>query len=148
MTNTMQKFVIGITLIVSFVFCIYPLYRDSISYHSCDTDYYGEVSLAVTYSPNPGDKVSSPIKVFGCSRSFESVIHYKLVARDGTILAEGGELSGGGVDGPEIFSLEISYDKTQINRALNPALLIIEEDDPSGGEGFTPTKTVTPLLLQ
>lgn len=148
MANKIQILAIVLLSLISISSIMYSLFYDSISFKSCDTDYYGESSLAVTYSPKPGDKVSSPIKVSGCSRSFESVIHYKLVARDGTVLAEGGELSGGGVNGPGLFSLEIKYDKTEVNRALNPALLTIEEDDPSDGEGFSPTRTVTPLLLQ
>src|SRR5680860_637926 len=91
----------------------------------------------------PVARVESGFGVEGCSRSFESNVQWKLIARDGAVLASG-NTQGGGVDGPAAFSFTIPYavDAQQIGH------LEVSAEDPSDGEGFPPGRTVLPLVLK
>jgi hypothetical protein len=87
--------------------------------------------------------VESGFNVTGCSRTFESNVQWKLLARDGSVLASG-HTTGGGVDGPGAFSFTIPY---TVNVQQLGHLEVFEEDA-SDGEGFPPGRTVIPLILK
>lgn len=94
-------------------------------------------------SPHSGERVSSGFTVSGCSRTFESNVVWRLLARDGSELAKG-HTSGGGVDGPGTFSFGITY--TVAERQIGH--LEVYEEDASDGEGHPPGRNVIPLVLQ
>lgn len=104
---------------------------------------FNEAAFVIATAPQPGERVESGFEVKGCSRSFESNVQWKLIARDGSILASG-NASGGGVDGPGPFSFTIPYNVAvqQIGH------LEVFEEDASDGEGFPPSRTVVPLVLK
>lgn len=112
---------------------------------NCDNEdgALSDVSFVIATAPRPGDRVESGFAVAGCSRTFESTVNWKLKARNGTELASG-HTQGGGVDGPGPFSFTVDYKADQ--RQLGH--LEIFEEDASGGEGFTPGRTVLPLILK
>ena len=99
-------------------------------------------SFVIATEPVAGDRVSSGFGVAGCSRTFESTVVYRLLARDGSVLAEG-TTQGGGVDGPGDFAFTISF--TVAERQIGH--LEVFEEDASDGEGFPPGRTVLPLIL-
>ncbi|WP_425283386.1 Gmad2 immunoglobulin-like domain-containing protein, partial [Methyloceanibacter marginalis] len=76
--------------------------------------------------PEAGERVESGFEVAGCSHSFESNVQWKLLARDGAVLASG-NTQGGGVDGPGDFAFTVPYsvDARQIGH------LEVFADDPS-----------------
>ncbi len=86
--------------------------------------------------------MSSGFAVSGCSRTFESNVNYRLLARDGSVLAQG-NTTGGGVDGFGPFSFNVTYNaaEQQIGH------LEVFEEDASDGEGNPPGRTVLPLVL-
>lgn len=104
---------------------------------------FNEAAFVIATAPKPGERVESGFDVTGCSRSFESNVQWKLIGRDGSILASG-NTSGGGVDGPGPFSFTIPYNVTvqQIGH------LEVFDEDASDGEGFPPGRTVVPLVLK
>lgn len=104
---------------------------------------FNDAAFVIATGPKPGERVESGFQVTGCSRSFESNVPWKLLARDGSVLASG-HTSGGGVDGPGAFSFTIPYTVTvqQIGH------LEVFDEDPSDGEGFPPGRTVIPLVLK
>ena len=63
-------------------------------------------------TPSAGDRVESGFEVKGCSRTFESNVNWRLVARNGTELARG-NTQGGGVDGPGPFAFTVTYTADQ-----------------------------------
>ena len=97
----------------------------------------------IVTSPASGHRVHSGFTVTGCSRTFESNVPWRLVARDGTEL-ESGFTTGGGVDGWETFSFSVDYsiDEQQVGH------LEVSEEDASDGEGFPPVRNIVPLVLQ
>lgn len=99
-------------------------------------------SFVVVTSPAAGARVSSPLDVHGCSRTFESNVVWELRARDGSALGSG-HTSGGGVSGAAsfAFSAEFRVDRAQLGH------LEVFEPDASDGEGFPPGRTLIPLLL-
>jgi hypothetical protein len=93
-------------------------------------------------APDPGERVESGFAVEGCSRTFESAVNWRLLARDGSVLNQG-FTSGGGVDGPGAFAFAVPFTVTE--RQIGH--LEVFEEDVSGGEGFPPGRTVLPLVL-
>ncbi len=93
-------------------------------------------------SPAPGATVAPPFEVAGCSRTFESNVTWRLLARDGSVVAEG-LTSGGGVDGPGPFRFVVDV----VGGA--EGLHHLEVDEPKiSDEGFPPGRTVLPLVLK
>ena len=111
---------------------------------ACDNDdgAFNEASFVIATAPEAGERVESGFAVSGCSRSFESSVQWRLIARDGSVLASG-NAQGGGVDGPGAFSFTVPYsvDAKQIGH------LEVFDEDVSDGEGFPPGRTVVPLVL-
>ncbi len=99
-------------------------------------------SFVVVTQPLAGARVSSPVEVRGCSRTFESNVVWELRARDGRVLASG-HTSGGGVDGAGAFAFSAGF--TVADAQLGH--LEVFEPDVSDGEGFPGGRTVTPLVL-
>ena len=108
---------------------------------ACD-DSLPEAALVVVTSPASGEEVASGFAVTGCSRTFESNVQWRLLARDGEVLASGHAM-GGGVDGPAPFAFTVDYQASE--RQL--AHLEVFEEDVSGGEGFPPPRAVVPLVI-
>ena len=102
-----------------------------------------DAAFVITTTPSAGDRVESGFEVKGCSRTFESNVNWRLVARNGTELARG-NTQGGGVDGPGPFTFTVTYtaDQPQVGH------LEVFEEDASDGEGFPPGRTILPLILK
>jgi hypothetical protein len=101
-----------------------------------------EAAFVLATAPAPGARVASGFQIRGCSRSFESTVLWRLLARDGTELAAG-VTQGGGVDGPGPFSASVAF--TVAERQVGH--LEVYAEDVSDGEGFPPGRTVLPLVL-
>jgi hypothetical protein len=99
-------------------------------------------AFVLVTEPAPGARASSPLRVRGCSRTFESNVVWELRARDGGVLASG-HTTGGGVDGagPFAFAVEFATPQPQLGH------LEVYEVDASDGEGFPPGRAVIPLVL-
>jgi hypothetical protein len=99
-------------------------------------------SFVVVVEPTAGQRTSSPLRVLGCSRTFESNVVWEVRARDGRILASG-FTSGGGVSGAATFSFSAVFTVSE------PELghLEVFEADESEGEGFPPGRSVIPIVL-
>jgi len=108
-----------------------------------DDGAFNEAAFVIATEPEAGERVASGFEVEGCSRTFESNVNWKLLGRDGSVLASG-NTQGGGVDGPGTFSFTVpfSVEEAQIGH------LEVFEEDVSGGEGFPPGRTVLPLVLK
>lgn len=94
-------------------------------------------------APTSGSRVSPGFTVSGCSRSFESNVPWQLLDAEGTVLARGATM-GGGVDGAGPFTFTVSYSVP----ARQIGVLVVQEDDPSGGEGRPPKDNRIPVVLQ
>lgn len=101
-----------------------------------------DAAFVLATVPDAGARVSSGFAVSGCSRTFESNVNYRLLARDGSVLAQG-NTTGGGVDGFGAFGFTVAY--TIAERQIGH--LEVFEEDVSDGEGFPPGRTVLPLVL-
>ena len=99
-------------------------------------------SFVVVVEPVAGQRVSSPLRVRGCSRTFESNVVWELHARDGRVLTSG-HTSGGGVSGSLDFSFSAAF---TISKSEVGHLMVFERDE-SNGEGFPTGRTVIPLVL-
>ena len=99
-------------------------------------------SFVLVTGPTAGARVSSPLEVEGCSRTFESNVVWELRARDGRTLASG-HTSGGGVAGAGPFAFSTSF----VVPGEQLGHLEVFEVDASGGEGFPPGRAVVPLVL-
>jgi hypothetical protein len=99
-------------------------------------------SFVVVLEPIAGQRVSSPLRVHGCSRTFESNVVWELHARDGRVLTSG-HTSGGGVSGASEFSFAATF---TISESEVGHLLVYERDE-SNGEGFPTGRSVIPLVL-
>ena len=99
-------------------------------------------SFVVVIEPTAGQRASSPLRVSGCSRTFESNVVWELRARNGRVLASG-HTSGGGVSGAAAFAFTAAF------TVAAPELVHLEvfEPDVSDGEGFPPPRSVIPLVL-
>lgn len=100
-------------------------------------------AFVIADAPAAGARVSSGFAVSGCSRTFESTVVWRLLARDGSVLNQG-NTTGGGVDGfgPFSFAVPFTVGERQIGH------LEVFEEDASDGEGNPPGRTVLPLVLQ
>lgn len=101
-----------------------------------------DAAFVFATAPAAGSRVQTGFSVRGCSRTFESTVVWRLLARDGSLLANG-LTQGGGVDGPAPFGFAVPY---QIGERQIGHLEVFEEDV-SDGEGFPPGRTVLPLVL-
>lgn len=108
-----------------------------------DDGAFDEASFVIATKPEAGKRVESGFAVEGCSRTFEGNVQWKLLGRDGSVLASG-NTQGGGVDGPGAFSFAVPYDVD----ARQIGHLEVFEEDVSDGEGFPPGHTVLPLILK
>jgi hypothetical protein len=97
----------------------------------------------IAEAPLAGARVASGFAVSGCSRTFESTVNWRLLARDGRVLNQG-FATGGGVDGfaPFGFTVPFRVAARQIGH------LEVFELDASDGEGHPPGRTVLPLVLE
>ena len=113
--------------------------------HNCDNDdgAFNEGAFVVATEPEAGERVTTGFEVKGCSRTFESNLQWKLLGRDGSVLASG-NTQGGGVDGPGSFSFTVPYDVD----TMQIGHLEVFEEDVSDGEGNPPGRTVLPLVLK
>ena len=102
-----------------------------------------DAAFVIAEAPAAGARVASGFAVSGCSRTFESTVNWRLLARDGRVLNQG-FATGGGVDGfaPFGFTVPFSVAERQIGH------LEVFEQDASDGEGFPPGRTVLPLVLE
>lgn len=101
-----------------------------------------DAAFVIATAPTAGAKVNTGFAVRGCSRTFESTVTWKLIARDGSVLADGFTM-GGGVDGPGRFAFTVAFSVA----APEVGHLEVIAPDPSDGEGFPPGRTVLPLIL-
>lgn len=101
-----------------------------------------DAAFVIATAPEAGEGVSSGFAVAGCSRTFESNVNWRLLARDGAVLNEG-FATGGGVDGPGPFGFTVSFSVAE----QQVGHLEVFEEDVSDGEGFPPGRTVLPLVL-
>jgi len=92
--------------------------------------------------PRPGERVTVPLIVTGCSRTNEANVIWRLHGRDGSLLSSG-YTSGGGLAGPEEFRIEVLYTLS----AREIGLLEVAQPDESDGEGYPPIRVVMPLVL-
>ncbi len=99
-------------------------------------------SFVVVVEPTAGLRAPSPLRVRGCSRTFESNVVWELRARDGRILASG-YTSGGGASGAAAFSFSVAFSVS----APEVGHLLVFEPDESNGEGFPGGRSVIPLVL-
>lgn len=108
-----------------------------------DSAVLGASAFVLVTSPTAGATVTSGFAVTGCSRTFESTVQWRLLARNGSELASG-HTQGGGVDGagPFRFTVDFQVDAPQLGH------LEVFEEDASSGEGFPPGRTVLPLVLE
>jgi hypothetical protein len=88
-----------------------------------------DAAFVIAEAPLAGARVSSGFAVSGCSRTFESTVNWRLLARDGRVLNQD-FATGGSVAERQIGHLEVF------------------EVDASDGEGNPPGRTVLPLVLQ
>ena len=65
-------------------------------------------AFVLVVEPVAGARATSPLRVRGCSRTFESNVVWELRSRAGTTLAAG-HTSGGGVSGADAFSFEVFF---------------------------------------
>jgi hypothetical protein len=99
-------------------------------------------SFVVVVEPTAGLRTSSPLRVLGCSRTFESNVVWEVRARDGRILASG-HTSGGGVSGAANFSFSAAFSVSEPELGL----LEVFEPEESEGEGFPAVRSVIPIVL-
>ena len=99
-------------------------------------------SFVAVVTPAAGLRVSSPFRVRGCPRTFESNVVWELRARDGQVLTSG-HSSGGGVAGAAVFSFSVAFTVS----APEVGHLVVFEPDESDGEGFPGGRSVIPLVL-
>lgn len=102
----------------------------------------GDAGFVFVTAPVPGTRVSPGFAVTGCSRTFEANVPWELRDRDGTVIARGAA-TGGGVDGPGPFRFTVRYAVPE--RQIG--VLLVREDDPSGGEGRPPKDNAIPVVL-
>lgn len=99
-------------------------------------------AFVLVTAPAAGARSASPLRVAGCSRTFESNVLWALRGRDGRVL-DAGHTRGGGVDGPGrfAFSADFAVDAAELG------VLDAWEEDASGGEGHPPPRMLVPVVL-
>lgn len=99
-------------------------------------------SFVMIIEPTAGLRAESPLRVRGCSRTFESNVVWRLTGRDGSVLASG-HATGGGNAGAAAFEFDAEFPVTE----PTVAQLEVFEPDESDGEGFPSPRTTIPLVL-
>lgn len=99
-------------------------------------------SFVIVEHPAAGQPVSSPLRVRGCSRTFEANVVWELRSHDGRILASG-HATGGGISGPEAFSFSAAFRVAEAQRGH----LRVLEPTVSETEGHPGPRMVVPLAL-
>ena len=99
-------------------------------------------NFIVVRSPIAGERVSSPLRIAGCSRTNESNVVWELRGRDGRVLASG-FTSGGGIDGPGAFDASAEFSVT----SAEVGVLDVYMPDESEGEGFPPPRTTFQVVV-
>jgi hypothetical protein len=117
---------------------------DSVPSGPCDPidPVLADSSFVAVVMPTAGLRTSSPLNVRGCSRTFESNVVWKLLARDGRVLASG-HTTGGGAMAAAAFSFSVPFAVS----APEVGHLVAFEVDASDGEGFPSSRSVVPLVL-
>jgi hypothetical protein len=97
-------------------------------------------------APEPGARVVSPLLASGVADNdwyFEAVFPAKLMARDGTLIAEAPAIAGSDwtVRGPVPFTVEMAFTVDEETQAT----LVFEEDMP--GENRAPRHVRIPVML-
>ncbi|MDP9021602.1 MAG: Gmad2 immunoglobulin-like domain-containing protein [Actinomycetota bacterium] len=67
--------------------------------------------LIFVVQPSPGERVTSPFTVTGCSSTFEANVVWELLDADGGTLADGSTM-GGTMGQPGRFSFDVEFDVT------------------------------------
>jgi hypothetical protein len=100
-----------------------------------------DASFVLATQPLPGARVASGFTVEGCARTFEGTVQWRLLARDGSTLAEG-ITQGGTAEGPAPFRFQVDYTlpERQVGHLEVLAPRVTDE-------GFPPGRTVMPLVL-
>jgi germination protein M len=92
-------------------------------------------------TPAAGAAVDSPIRVTGMAAVFEATFQYRLEAEDGTVLAEGHEMTDNGTGwGAFDFTIDVDVDEVQ-----DGTLTVWEY---SAKDGSVQAERVTPLVLR
>jgi hypothetical protein len=92
-------------------------------------------------SPAAGERIASGAVAYGCSRTHEGSIAWRLLGRDGRELAAG-TASGGGFAGASPFGFTIAFDLPLAERGT------LEVFEPRAtNEGFPPPTTSIPIVL-
>ena len=116
----------------------------SVNGDACATLAPEAYDAAFTFVTNvtSGDYLGSGTTVIGCSRTFESHVPWRLLNRDGDVIAQSFTM-GGGTDGPAPFGFTVEYSiaSAQVGH------LFVGGDDPSDGEGFPPVTNQIPVVL-
>lgn len=91
-------------------------------------------------APASGERVASGFRVSGCSSTFEATLDWRLLGRDGHVLARSVAQGGGIEPGPFRFRVEYSVERREIGT--------LEVSGPTvTSEGFPPPKEIVPLVL-
>ena len=108
---------------------------------ACD-DSLPDAPLVIVGSPVGDQDAASGFQVSGCSRTFESNVHWRLIGRTGEVLASG-HASAGGVDGPAPFAFTVKY------KDAEPQIAHLEvfADDVFEGQDYPPPRAVVPLVI-
>jgi hypothetical protein len=92
-------------------------------------------------SPAAGERVASGAVAYGCSRTHEGSIAWRLLGRDGRELGSG-SASGGGFAGASPFGFTFAFDLALAERGT------LEVFEPRAtNEGFPPPTTSIPIVL-
>ena len=97
-------------------------------------------------APEPGARTTSPLNASGVANNswyFEAVFPAKLMAQDGTVIAEAPAIAASDwmQEGPVPFNIEMAFTVNQ----ETPATLVLEEDMP--GENREPRQIRLPVVL-
>jgi hypothetical protein len=92
-------------------------------------------------APTSGERVASGFRVSGCSSTFEATLNWRLLGRDGRVLARSVTQGGGIEPGPFAFRVEYSGKRREVGS--------LEVSGPSvTTEGFPPPREIVPLVLR
>lgn len=95
----------------------------------CADETLDEVAFIFVTSPVPGEEVSNPFTVRGCSNTFEANLQWRLVDRDGAIITEGHETASCGSGCVGTFEFEVRYPEEE------PRLVTLEVYETSAEDG-------------
>ena len=79
-------------------------------------------------SPQPGDKVSSPLKVTGTARVFEATVNLRVLDKDGNKLAETHTMATAGAPERGTFETDIEFPKPSTDKGYVEALWYSPKD--------------------